>query len=89
MNTSNDAPQYLTIRQFVEKQPAFTTGGVRAIVFYCEDAAEKAGAIARLGRRILIDEPRFLAWVRDGGAREISGDAKRKLKSVKNQSEAK
>ena len=70
-----DTPNFLTIKQFVEKQPAFTPGGVRSVIFYRGDDAEAAGAIARLGRRILIDEPRFLAWVRDGGARQIRGAA--------------
>ena len=75
MSVNTETPQFLTIRQFVEKQTAFTSGGVRSLIFYRGDDAEKAGAIARLGRRILIDEPRFLAWVRDGGARQIRGQA--------------
>ena len=70
-----DTPNFLTIKQFVEKQPAFSAGGVRSIIFYRGDDAEKVGAIARLGRRILIDEPRFLEWVRTGGARQIRGQA--------------
>ena len=75
MNATNETPQFLTIRQFTEKQPAFSAGGVRSIIFYRGDDAEKVGAIARLGRRILIDEPRFLEWVRTGGARQIRGQA--------------
>ena len=70
-----DTPTFFTITPFVDKQPAFSAGGVRSLIFYRGDDAEKAGAIARLGRRILIDEPRFLAWVRDGGARQIRGAA--------------
>ena len=75
MNANSETPQFLTIRQFTEKQPAFSAGGVRSLIFYRGDDAEKVGAIARLGRRILIDEPRFLAWVREGGARQIRGAA--------------
>ncbi len=75
MNATNETPQFLTIRQFVAKQNAFSAGGVRSLIFYRGDDAEKVGAIARLGRRILIDEPRFLEWVRDGGARQIRGQA--------------
>lgn len=75
MSVNTETPQFLTIRQFTEKQPAFTPGGVRSVIFYRGDDAEAAGAIARLGRRILIDEPRFLEWVREGGARQIRGQA--------------
>ena len=75
MSVNTETPQFLTIRQFVEKQPAFSAGGVRSVIFYRGDDAEKAGAIARLGRRILIDEGVFLAWVKEGGARQIRGQA--------------
>ena len=75
MNATNETPQFLTIRQFTEKQPAFSAGGVRSLIFYRGDDAEKVGAIARLGRRILIDEGVFLAWVKEGGARQIRGQA--------------
>ena len=71
--TSN--PQFLTVRQFTEKQPAFTAGGIRSLLFYRGDDAERAGAVVRFGRRVLIDEPRFLSWVREGGARNIRGAA--------------
>lgn len=75
MSVNTEIPQFLTIKQFVEKQTAFSAGGVRSLIFYRGDDAEKAGAIARLGRRILIDEPRFLAWIQEGGARQIRGAA--------------
>ena len=75
MSVNTETPQFLTIRQFVEKQTAFTSGGVRSLIFYRGDDAEKVGAIARLGRRILIDEIVFLAWIKEGGARQIRGQA--------------
>jgi hypothetical protein len=31
--------------------------------------------VVRFGRRVLIDEPRFLSWVREGGAKHIRGAA--------------
>ena len=75
MSVNTETPQFLTIKQFVEKQTAFTSGGVRSLIFYRGDDAEKVGAIARLGRRILIDEIVFLAWIKEGGARQIRGQA--------------
>lgn len=74
MQTENN-PQLFTVRQFCEKQPAFTAGGIRSMLFYKMDEAEKAGAVVRFGRRVLIDEPRFLAWIREGGTRHIRGVA--------------
>lgn len=70
-----DTPSYLTIKQFCTKQPAFSQGGMRSLIFYRGDDAIAAGAISRMGRRILIDEPRFLAWIQAGGAAQIRGAA--------------
>ncbi len=70
-----ETPNFMTIKQFCEKQKAFTTGGLRSLIFYRGDDALAAGAISRMGRRILIDEPRFLAWIQAGGAAQIRGAA--------------
>ena len=55
---------YLTVNQFIEKQPAFTNGGLRALIFneYSNGLA-KSGAIVRIGRKILIDEAKFFSWI--------------------------
>lgn len=66
----------LSIKQFCDKNPAFSPGGVRSALFYRGDLAEQAGAVVRFGRRILVDEARFLDWVRSGGARTLRGGAK-------------
>jgi hypothetical protein len=63
----------LSVAQFVERHPAFNMGGVRSLLFYRGYDALKAGAICRFGKRILIDEARFLEWVREGGAAVIRG----------------
>lgn len=63
----------VTVTQFVETNPAFSSGGVRSLLFYRGHDALKAGAICRFGKRILIDEARFLDWVREGGAAVIRG----------------
>lgn len=68
-------PQYLTVNQFTEKQPAFTVGGLRSAIFWKGDELEKAGAIARLGRRVLINESVFLQFVQSGGLRAVRGAA--------------
>ena len=68
-------PQYLTVNQFTEKHPAFTVGGLRSAIFWKGDELEKAGAIARLGRRVLINESVFLQLVQSGGLRAVRGAA--------------
>lgn len=55
---------YLTVQQFTEKQPAFTTGGLRALIFNERtNGLAKSGAIVRIGRKVLIDEAKFFTWV--------------------------
>ncbi len=75
MQNANETPEYLTVKQFATKHPAFSIGGLRSAIFWRRDELESAHAIAQLGRRVLIDEPRFLAWVREGGAKHIRGAA--------------
>lgn len=62
----------LTVRQLSERQPAFTEPALRWALFCAKaPAGTKAhktyaglqSAIIRIGRRVLVDEDRFLAWV--------------------------
>jgi hypothetical protein len=55
---------YSTVSQFVKKYPAFTSGGMRALIFN-ENAngLAKSGAVVRIGRKILISESKFFAWI--------------------------
>ena len=71
MNTQtqqNEAIQtlwiYLTVNQFVTRHPAFTNGGLRAQIFN-EDSngLKQAGAIVRNGRKVLIKEAAYFAWL--------------------------
>lgn len=65
---------YVTVSQFAERNPAFTEAAVRSMVFSAEQRKSslgtipangllEAGAIVRIGRKVLIHEPRFFAWV--------------------------
>ena len=66
---------YFTVAQFAERNPAFSQAAVRNLVHKAEDRKStrgtvhgngliKAGAILRIGRKVLIDEDRFFEWVR-------------------------
>jgi hypothetical protein len=77
--------QLYTIKQFSERFPAFTEPSLRNLKFKAEprhstkgeipgNGLIEAGAIVRIGRRVLIDEDRFFDWVRErnGGERPRS-----------------
>jgi hypothetical protein len=55
---------YLTVNQFTTNHPAFTLGGLRAWIFNeTTNGLKESGAIVRIGRKVLIDENKFFAWV--------------------------
>ncbi|MBS0236397.1 MAG: hypothetical protein JSS50_03545 [Proteobacteria bacterium] len=54
----------LTVKQLVQKHPCFTLGGMRYYIFYAKtNGLEASGAILRLGRKLLIDEEKFIGWI--------------------------
>lgn len=61
---------FLTVKQFAQKYPAFSEASLRYNIFH----EEKNGfdkAIKRVGKKILIDEEAFLNWIEaqnEGGA---------------------
>lgn len=58
-------PTLLTVNQFSDKHFAFTKGGLRSLIFNEEhNGLTKAGAIVRIGRKVLIDEEKFFGWVK-------------------------
>jgi hypothetical protein len=74
--TSDPALRNLrTVRQFSERFPAWTEPGVRNLILNAEDRVNsrgvripgnglaEAGAIVRVGRRVLIDEQNFFSWI--------------------------
>jgi hypothetical protein len=63
-DTINTAWLYLTVRQFISRYPAFTTGGLRSLIFNAEkNGLAKSGAIVRIGRKVLLSEEKFFSWV--------------------------
>lgn len=64
----------LTVRQFSERNPAFSEAAIRNLVFKADSRHSsrgeiqgngliEAGAVIRIGRKVLIDEEAFFAWV--------------------------
>jgi hypothetical protein len=57
-------PTLSTVNQFTDKHPAFTKGGIRALIFNeNQNGLAKSGAVVRLGRKVLINEYKFFAWI--------------------------
>ncbi len=57
-------PTLLTLKQFNQKHPAFPVGGLRHHIFNeSRNGMKEAGVIVRNGRRILINEDKFFAWL--------------------------
>lgn len=62
----------LTVQQFTAKHNAFTTGGMRALIFNeLKNGLASSGAVLRIGRKVLIDETKFFHWVQsqNGGVK--------------------
>ena len=67
-------PVYLTVEQFSQRNPAFTPAALRNLIFKADvrlstkgtipgNGLLEAGAICRIGRKVLIVESRFFEWV--------------------------
>lgn len=64
----------LTVCQFHQRNPAFTEAALRNLIFKADSREStkgtilgngliQAGAIIRLGRKVLIDEDAFFLWI--------------------------
>lgn len=58
---NNDLLQ--TPQQFVANNPAFKMGGLRNLLFFRNtNGLVSSGAVCNIGRKLLINVPKFLAW---------------------------
>jgi len=71
MNTATETPEvmqpawlYSTVKQFSERHPAFSVGSLRALIFNATtNGLTESGAIVRINRKILLNEPKFFRWL--------------------------
>jgi len=60
----NQTPNLQTVPQFSENNPAFPVGGLRWQIFNEDkNGLKAAGAIVRVGRKVLIDVDKYFQWV--------------------------
>jgi hypothetical protein len=53
-----------SVSQFCETYPIFSIGAMRSYIFFEDQNGLKAsGAILRLGRKILINDEKFMEWI--------------------------
>jgi hypothetical protein len=80
--------QLHTVKQFSDKHQPFTEPSLRNLIFKAESRQStngeipgngliEAGAIVRIGRKVLIDEDKFFEWVRRQNEAIRRGGAKR------------
>jgi hypothetical protein len=55
---------YSTVKQFCERYPAFTQGGLRHEIFHENtNGLKESGAVIRNGRKVLIHDSKYFAWI--------------------------
>ncbi len=59
---NNGVRDYLTVTQLITENPAFTEGGIRALIFKANTNGFNS-CIRRIGRRVLISRNDFLNWI--------------------------
>ena len=60
--TSVSVDDFVTIRQLATRYPAFTEGGIRALIFRAKSNGFDS-CIRRIGRKILISKSAFSHWI--------------------------
>jgi hypothetical protein len=71
---SNDVQSLFTVNQYSNKERSFTPASLRNLIFKAEPRVTyegeipgngliECGAIIRVGRKVLIDDHKFLEWL--------------------------
>ena len=73
--TESNPRDLFTVEQFSERRPAWTQAALRNLILNAADRQNsrgeriagnglaEAGAIVRIGRRVLLDEAAFFRWI--------------------------
>ena len=73
MNDKHEPLALYTVAAFAKRHAFLTVAALRRLLFHrATNGLIQAGAIAKLGSRILIDESRFLAWKRENAQLEVA-----------------
>lgn len=70
---SSEPPRIYTKKQFCERNRAITDGALRWDIFNAElNGLAESGALIRRGRKILVDEVLYFAWLRSRGQKRVA-----------------
>lgn len=59
---------FVNVPQFAQRQPALTVGGIRGWIFNeHKNGLAESGAIIRIGKKLMIDEGKFIEWIKSAG----------------------
>lgn len=62
-----DNRRYLTVKQTAQENEWLTEAALRQLLFEAKtNGLAESGAIKRIGRRILIEQTKFLDWIEQG-----------------------
>lgn len=62
---TRQAESLYTVRQFCDRHEWARPGGIRHAIFHRDsNGLAQSGAIVRFGRKLLLDEARFVDWMR-------------------------
>jgi len=64
MTNNESVPSVLTVKLFSEKHPAFSQASIRHLIFHARSNGFER-CLRRAGRKILILESEFFAWLND------------------------
>ncbi|MGB4498011.1 MAG: hypothetical protein WBI40_04870 [Methylococcaceae bacterium] len=60
---------FVTVNQLAQRQPALCVGGIRHLIFNeAKNGLAQSGAVCRIGKKVLIDEGKFIEWIQSGAA---------------------
>lgn len=70
----SETKSFLTLKQVAERYPAFTVGSLRWLIAN-KDRNGFASVMRKVGKRILVNEAAFVAWIEKGTGDEREDDA--------------
>jgi hypothetical protein len=69
LSTSLLRPTFLTVKQFCQRYPAFSHGGMRWLLFHRKENGLEH-AVLKVGRKVLIDVDQFFVWLAQQNGRK-------------------
>jgi|GEM_PF-957683 len=76
LNMPNNKPvtQFFSVAEFAARHPWPSQAGLRNLIFHSKTNGFES-CLIRVGKRVLIDEERFIAWMRDPSRANRPGSA--------------